>query len=135
MPATKERGEIVFNPDEPVHESWSKLSPFDFERERLEFNPYDFGQRSSSDNRFYCKMHEKVYEYVVCTRKNTHVPQKYFDVQMLRDSLPEVMALMDYHGISGLMECNNEFSPELLREFYATFIFRRNQGNPGKCFG
>ena len=45
----------------------------------------------ASDNRFYCKMHEQVYEYVVCTRKNTHVPPKYFDVQMLRDSLPDVI--------------------------------------------
>ena len=58
VPGSKERGEIVVNPDEPVHESWSKLSPYDFERDRLEFNPYDFGQHTSCDSRFYCKMHE-----------------------------------------------------------------------------
>ena len=95
--ASKERFELPVNPDEPVHANWSKLSTYDFEQSRLEFNPYDFGQRTSSDNRFYCKMHEQVYEHVVCARKNTHVAQHFFDVEILRGSWPDVMELMDYH--------------------------------------
>ena len=51
---------------------------------------------------------------------------------MLRDSLPDVMALMDFHGISGLMECNTAFSPELLREFYATVHFLEKPREPRK---
>ena len=51
---------------------------------------------------------------------------------MLRDSLPDVMALMDYHGISGLMECNTAFSPILLREFYATVHFSEKPREPRK---
>ena len=57
VPGSKERGEIVVNPDEPLHEYWSKISPFDFERDRLEFNPYDFGQRTSSVMHIKC-IHE-----------------------------------------------------------------------------
>ena len=68
-------------------------------------------------------MHELVYNNVVCSLKNTYVPQHYFDVDMLRKSRPDVMELMDYHGISLLMNCDIPFSPELLREFYATVYF------------
>ena len=123
VPATKERAEFVVNPDEPVHDNWGKLPPYEFQRDRLEFNPYAFGQRTSSDDRFYCKMHEVVYHSVVCKLKNPYVPQFHFDMEMLRKSKPDVMELMDFHGISLLMNCDIPFSPELLREFYATVYF------------
>ena len=54
VPASKERAEFVVNPDEPVHDNWGKLPPYEFQRDRLEFNPYAFGQRTSNDDRFYC---------------------------------------------------------------------------------
>ena len=91
VPAVKERAELVVNPDEPVHDSWSKLPSYEFHRDRLEFNPYEFGQRTSRDERFYCKMHEVVYHNVVCKLKNPFVPQFHFDMEMLRKHKPEVM--------------------------------------------
>ena len=68
-------------------------------------------------------MHQQVYEFLICIRKNTHVPQHYFDLTKAWDVWPEVMEVMDFHGISSLMKCETPFSPVMLREFYATVYF------------
>ena len=62
--ARRESGssEAVVNPDEPVRASWVGVKPKDFRKDRLQFNPYAFGHSTSEDPRFYCKMHEQIFE-------------------------------------------------------------------------
>ena len=74
--ARRESGssEAIVNPDEPVHTSWLNLKPKEFRKDRLLFNPYAFGRSTSDDPRFYCKMHEQIFEQRLETTKNSHVP-------------------------------------------------------------
>ena len=62
--ARRESGssEAVVNPDELVRTSWVGVKPKDFRKDRLLFNPYAFGRSTSDDPRFYCKMHEQIFE-------------------------------------------------------------------------
>ena len=109
---SKNKQALPVNPDEPVRTTWVKIPTDEFERDRLDFNPYAFGERTCSDSRFYCKMHQQVYEFLVCLHKNTHVPQHCFDLTKARDVWPEVMEVMDFHGITSLMACNTSYSPD-----------------------
>ena len=46
-----------------------------------------------------------------------------FDMKKARELWPDVMEVMDFHGITSLMECDAPYSPDLLREFYAIVYF------------
>ena len=65
--------EAVLNPDEPVRDSWIGVKPKEFRRDRLQFNPYAFGRSTSDDPRFYCKMHEQIFEQRLERTKNSFV--------------------------------------------------------------
>ena len=64
---------------EPVHNDWNTVSEKDFLRDRIVFNPYIF-ERTSSDPRFFCKMHMAMYEFVISRKENPYVPQQFLDV-------------------------------------------------------
>ena len=114
----------LVNPDEPVRATWVKVPTIEFERDRLLFNPYAFGHSTCPDDpRFYCKMHQQVYHQCINKKKNKHVPTSYFNVEHTREVWPDVMELMDYHQISKLMPVSTPYSPELLKQFYATVHF------------
>ena len=60
---SKKKGPPTVNPAEPVRESWIKVPSDEFENDRLIFNPYAFGKPTcTNDSRFYCKMHQQVFE-------------------------------------------------------------------------
>ena len=114
---------LPVNPLQPIYSSWDTLKPELYEDARMNFNPYEFGQRTCNDPRFYCKMHQQVYTFKICKLHNSHVKQHIFDEEAARQKWPEVMDLIDFHGITPLMSCSRPFSPTLLREFFATVYF------------
>ena len=87
----------------------------------MKFNPYTFPQRTYKDNCFYCNQH--VHEFMICKRKNDHVKQYYFDVELARQECPEVMEIMEFHGISKFMNSGRKFSPTLLGNSSLQFIY------------
>ena len=120
--ARRESGssEAIVNPDEPVRTSWVAMKPKEFRKDRLLFNPYAFGCSTNDDPRFYCKMHEQIFEQKLETTKNSHVPWEYFSLAQARDVWPDVMEMMDFHQISKLMTVSTIFYPNLIKQFYAT---------------
>ena len=63
LPKKKVGKKPPVNPLEPVRASWVKVKAKEFKKDRLLFNPYAFGQPTClDDNRFYCKMHQQVFQ-------------------------------------------------------------------------
>ena len=105
---------IVTNKVEPVHSDWNTLPEKDFQRDRLGFNPYIY-DRTSSDPRFYCKMHQVMYEFVINRKENTYVPQQYLDVEWVRQHYPETMEILEFHNLHRLMGRKKDYNPELIK--------------------
>ena len=68
-------------------------------------------------------MHEAMYAFVFSEFAHPHCPAVYFDVEQARVDWPDIMELMDFHGLTPLMSVRDSFSPELVKEFYATVYF------------
>jgi len=114
----------IENQDEPVRDSWVKVPRRLFEQDRLVFNPYAFPHSTCPDDfRFYCKMHAAVFYQRVDAQKNAHVPTNYFNPEDVRSDWPDVMEVMDFHQISKLMVVGTPYSPDLLKQFFATVHF------------
>ena len=122
---SKSQSGISVNPAETVRGNWAKVPPKEFKVDRLDFNPYAFGASTCSDIRFYCKMHEAIYEFILSEFAHPHCPDVYFDVDQARIDWPDVMELMDYHGLTYLMTVRDSFSPDLVKEFFATVYFSK----------
>ena len=123
--ARRESGssEAIVNPEEQVRTSWLNVKPKEFRKDHLVFNLYAFGRSTSDDPRFYCKMHEQIFEKQLETTKNSHVPWEYFSLAQARDVWPDVMEMRDFHQVSKLMTVNTVFHPDLIKQFYATVFF------------
>ena len=118
----------ITNKSEPVHKDWNTLPEKEFLRDRLGFNPYDYDS-TSSDPRFYCKMHQVMYEFVISRKENTYVPQQFLDVPWFRQNYPETMEILEFHNLQGLMGRHKDFNIELIKEFFATVYFHSDAAN------
>ena len=67
-------------------------------------------------------MHEAMY-VILSEFAHPYCPAVYFDVDQARIDWPDVMELMDYHGLTSLMSVRDSFSPDLVKEFFAIVYF------------
>ena len=82
-----------------------------------------FGRSTSEDPRFYCKMHEQIFEQRLERTKNSFVKWEYFSLSQAKSVWPEVMEMMEFHQVTKLMTVNDRFYPDLIKQFYATVFF------------
>jgi hypothetical protein len=114
------------NPDEPTSDDWKKMSVAKFTRARDDFNPYAH-PKISPDHRFHSRMQFEIYDSIICSFQYPVVVQQHFDLDYLHEYYSDAMEVLEFHGQDKLMSRKVDYSPELIKEFFAMVYFHKDE--------
>jgi hypothetical protein len=117
---------VKHNPIEPSFHEWKKLSMNDYISACDDYNPY-VHLKTSSDPRFFARIQNEIYDSLIDSLQFHVVEQSWFDLEFLHTDYPDAMEVLTFHGLDKLMGLKVNYSPELIKEFFATMYFHKDE--------
>jgi hypothetical protein len=109
-------------PAEPTCDNWKQLDSHEYFLARTQYNPYEH-PRTSDNQKFWCEMHEDIYQQIIQAFKGPVVEQCHFNVPFLQQHYPHEMGVLQFHKIDHFMAIQQDYCEELIKEFFATVYF------------
>jgi hypothetical protein len=72
-------------------------------------------------------MQAGIYDKVIDVVNFPVVEQRYFDMPFPSRHYPHEMKTLAFHGLDFFMRIQQNYSEELIKEFFATIYFQRNE--------
>lgn len=122
-PASKKARTSLTEPTastEPSCADWRLVDLEAYYRARVDYNPYEHIQTSE---KFFCEMYEDIHRQIYCTFKGPVVEQRHFNVSFLAEHYPHEMKVLQFHEIDRFMAIRQDYSLDLIKEFFATVYF------------